>query len=82
MTNIEYGGLLFGVCLVLIALRMPVAVAMFLVGGFGFASIAELLSNVVYGRPELGGLPAGFFLVHPVDEPHVGDHVRQMTQAA
>ncbi len=42
----------------------------------------ELLSNVVYGRPEFGGLPAGFFLVHPVDEPHVGNHVRHMTQTA
>ena len=42
----------------------------------------ELLSNVVYSRLELGGLPAGFLFVHPVDEPHVGNHVRQMTQAA
>ena len=56
MTNIEYGGLLFGVCLVLIALRMPVAVAMFLVGGFGFASIAgwpaflNLLNTAPFGR--------------------------------
>ena len=40
MTSVEYGGLLFGICLVLIALRMPVAVAMFAVGGFGFASLA------------------------------------------
>ena len=44
--------------------------------------IPELLSNVVYSRLELGGLPAGFLFVHPVDEPHVGNHVRQMTQAA
>ena len=56
MTNIEYGGLLFGVCLVLIALRMPVAVAMFLVGGFGFASIAgwpaflNLLNTAPFGK--------------------------------
>ena len=42
----------------------------------------ELLSNVVYGRPEFSGLPAGFFFVHAIDEPRVGDHVRQMTQAA
>ena len=40
MTSVEYGGLLFVICLVLIALRMPVAVAMFAVGGFGFASLA------------------------------------------
>lgn len=33
MTNIEFGALLFGVCLLLIGLCMPVAVAMFLVGG-------------------------------------------------
>ena len=44
--------------------------------------LTELLSNVVYSRLELGGLPAGFLFVHPVDEPHVGNHVRQMTQAA
>ena len=56
MTNIEYGGLLFGVCLALIALRMPVAVAMFVVGGFGFASIAgwpaflNLLNTAPFGR--------------------------------
>ena len=55
MTNVAFGGLLFGVCLVLIALRMPVAVAMFLVGGFGFASIAgwpaflNLLNTAPFG---------------------------------
>ena len=56
MTSIEFGGLLFGVCLVLIALRMPVAVAMFVVGGFGFASLAgwsaflNLLNTAPFGR--------------------------------
>ena len=56
MTNIELGGLLFGVCLALIALRMPVAMAMFVVGGFGFAMIAgwsaflNLLNTVPFGR--------------------------------
>ena len=42
----------------------------------------ELLSNLVYGRPESGGLPARFFFLHPIGEPHVGDHVGQMTEAA
>ena len=56
MTNIEFGALLFGVCLLLIGLRMPVAVAMFLVGGFGFASLAgwlaflNLLNTAPFGR--------------------------------
>ena len=56
MTNIEFGALLFGACLLLIALRMPVAVAMFLVGGFGFASLAgwsaffNLLNTAPFGR--------------------------------
>ena len=56
MMNIELGGLLFGICLVLIALRMPVAVAMFAVGGFGFATLAgwpaflNLLNTVPFGR--------------------------------
>ena len=56
MTDIEFGALLFGVCLLLIALRMPVAVAMFLVGGFGFASLAgwpaflNLLNTAPFGR--------------------------------
>ena len=56
MTDIEFGGLLFGVCLVLIALRMPVAVAMFTVGGFGFATLAGwpaflgLLNTGPFGR--------------------------------
>ena len=40
MTNIEFAGLLLCICLALIAFRMPVAVAMFVVGGFGFASLA------------------------------------------
>ena len=42
MTEIEFGGLLFGICLVLITLRMPVAIAMFMVGSFGFISLAGL----------------------------------------
>ncbi|MDE0368196.1 MAG: TRAP transporter large permease [Gammaproteobacteria bacterium] len=56
MTDVEFGGLLFGVCLLLIALRMPVAVAMFAVGGFGFASLAgwpaflNLLNTAPFGR--------------------------------
>ena len=56
MTDIGFGGLLFGVCLALIALRMPVAVAMFVVGGFGFASLAgwsaflNLLNTATFGR--------------------------------
>ncbi|MYE58162.1 MAG: TRAP transporter large permease [Alphaproteobacteria bacterium] len=56
MTDIEFGGLLFVVCLVLIALRMPVALAMFAVGGFGFATLAGwpaflgLLNTGPFGR--------------------------------
>ena len=56
MTSVAFGALLFGVCLLLIALRMPVAVAMFVVGGFGFASLAgwgaflNLLNTVPFGR--------------------------------
>ena len=56
MTNVEYGALLFGVCILLVALRMPVAVAMFLVGGCGFISFAgwsaflNLLNTAPFGR--------------------------------
>ena len=56
MTDIEFGGLLFGICLVLIAIRMPVAIAMFAVGGFGFATLAGwpallgLLNTGPFGR--------------------------------
>ena len=56
MTAIEFGAVLFGICLLLIGLRMPVAVAMFLVGGFGFASLASwpaflnLLNTAPFGR--------------------------------
>ena len=56
MTSVEFGALLFGICLLLIALRMPVAIAMFVVGGFGFASLAgwtaflNLLNTVPFGR--------------------------------
>ena len=56
MSSVEFGALLFGVCLLLIALRMPVAIAMFVVGGFGFASLAgwpafiNLLNTVPFGR--------------------------------
>ncbi len=56
MTNIEFGALLFAICLVLIALRMPVGVAMFVVGGFGFVSLAgwsaflNLLNTGPFGR--------------------------------
>ena len=41
MTGIELGGLLFLVCIVLIALRMPVAVAMFVVGAVGFVALSS-----------------------------------------
>ncbi len=56
MTSIELGVVLFGACLLLIGLRMPVAVAMFLVGGFGFATLAgwpaflNLLNTAPFGR--------------------------------
>ena len=56
MTNVEFGAALFGACLLLVALRMPVAVAMFVVGGFGFASLAgwtaflNLLNTAPFGR--------------------------------
>ena len=43
MTSVEFGAVMFGVCLLLIALRMPVAVAMFVAGGFGFASLGILI---------------------------------------
>ena len=42
----------------------------------------ELLSNLVYGRPESSGFPARLSLVNPIDELHVGDHASQMTEAA
>ena len=56
MTDTGFGALLFGVCLLLIGLRMPVAVAMFVVGGFGFATLAgwsaflNLLNTGPFGR--------------------------------
>ena len=56
MTDTVFGALLFGVCLLLIGLRMPVGVAMFVVGGFGFASLAgwsaflNLLNTAPFGR--------------------------------
>ena len=56
MTDTAFGALLFGVCLLLIGLRMPVGVAMFVVGGFGFASLAgvsaflNLLNTGPFGR--------------------------------
>lgn len=56
MTDVEFGAALFAVCLLLVALRMPVAVAMFAVGGFGFASLASwsaflnLLNTAPFGR--------------------------------
>ncbi len=40
MTNFEIGLAMFGAALVLIALRMPVGIAMLLVGGVGYAEIA------------------------------------------
>ena len=39
MSNFDIGLLMFGAALVLIALRMPVGIAMLLVGGVGFATI-------------------------------------------
>ncbi len=56
MTNIEFGALLFAICLLLIAFRMPVGIAMFVVGGFGFVSLAgwgaflNLLNTGPFGR--------------------------------
>ena len=56
MSSVEFGGLLFGICLGLIAFRMPVGVAMFVVGGFGFASLAgwpaflNLLNTAPFSR--------------------------------
>ena len=56
MTDVEFGAIGFGVCLLLVALRMPVAVAMFVVGGFGFASLAgwsaflNLLNTAPFGK--------------------------------
>lgn len=56
MTDVEYGALLFGVCILLVICRMPVAVAMFLVGGCGFVSFAgwsaflNLLNTAPFGR--------------------------------
>ena len=56
MTDTGFGALLFGVCLLLIGLRMPVAVAMFVVGGVGFAALAgwsaflNLLNTAPFGR--------------------------------
>ncbi|HEV7265068.1 MAG TPA: TRAP transporter large permease [Falsiroseomonas sp.] len=40
MTNFDIGLLMFAAALVLIALRMPVGIAMLLVGGLGYAAIA------------------------------------------
>jgi len=40
MSGIALGGLLFVVCIILIALRMPVAIAMFVVGGAGFVALS------------------------------------------
>lgn len=56
MSSIEFGALLFAVCLLLIALRMPVGVAMFVVGGYGFIELAglnaflNLLNTGPFGR--------------------------------
>ena len=44
--------------------------------------LAELRPNLVYGRPEFSGPPARFFVVHSIDEPHVGNYLGQMTEAA
>ena len=73
MTDIEFGGLLFVVCLVLIALRMPVAVAMFAVGGFGFASLAGWSAFFLFSACSTPGrsagrraIPSGPFFVHSV----------------
>jgi len=40
MTGLEIGGAMFGGALLLIGLRMPVGIAMLLVGGLGYAAIA------------------------------------------
>ena len=46
------------------------------------ACIEELLSILVYGHPESGGLPADCSLVDSVDEFHVGHDIRQVTKPA
>ena len=56
MTDVAFGAVLFVACLALAALRMPVAVAMFVVGGLGFATLAgwpaflNLLNTAPFGR--------------------------------
>jgi C4-dicarboxylate transporter DctM subunit len=56
MSGIELGGTLFVVCIVLIALRMPVAVAMFVVGAIGFVLLSGwsaflgFLNTAPFGR--------------------------------
>ncbi len=36
-----------------------------------------LRPNLLYGRPESSGPPSHFFVVHSIDEPHVGNHFGQ-----
>lgn len=56
MSGIALGGLLFIVCIVLIALRMPVGVAMFVVGAVGFVTMTSwsaflgFLNTAPFGR--------------------------------
>jgi tripartite ATP-independent transporter DctM subunit len=56
MSGIALGGVLFVVCIVLIALRMPVAVAMFVVGAIGFVLLSGwsaflgFLNTAPFGR--------------------------------
>ena len=48
----------------------------------GWAFATELRSNLVSGHPESSGPPARYFFLPPIDEPHGGDDVSQMTEAA
>lgn len=47
-----------------------------------FAHLCELRPNLVYGRLESSGPPACFFILHSIGEPHVGNYLGQMTEAA
>lgn len=42
----------------------------------------ELMSNLVYGLHDSGGLPADLSLVHSVDKPHAGDDIGELAEAA
>ena len=48
----------------------------------GLLVVVELLSILVYGRPESSGFPADFTLIDSIDVLHVGDDIRQVTKPA